>query len=142
VRNAFIMMAINEITWRYIPESCHLHTRRRENLKCHISERNYQPRQIVSIHSVRILRTVTIQSDCFDLIFQTDNQFLTSSFVIFSAHVAPRFLESEAMTLLSVCADNATVLELSEVRKFISRIKMLICLHSFKKICPPVLLVT
>jgi hypothetical protein len=28
----------NETTWRYIPEGSHLHTRRRENLKSHISE--------------------------------------------------------------------------------------------------------
>jgi hypothetical protein len=35
VRTSETSAYFNEVTWRYIPESCHLHTRDRENLKYH-----------------------------------------------------------------------------------------------------------
>jgi hypothetical protein len=35
VRTSETSVYFKETTWRYIPESCHLHTSRRENLQSH-----------------------------------------------------------------------------------------------------------
>jgi hypothetical protein len=41
VRTSEAPIYFNETTWRYIPEGCHLHTRRRENLKSHYQYINF-----------------------------------------------------------------------------------------------------